>query len=51
MINSSIEWAQLAFFALLVGGVCILLVTFALVMGLVYLLLALWELDFKWVIE
>ncbi|MEY4718486.1 MAG: hypothetical protein RL563_1104 [Pseudomonadota bacterium] len=51
MINSAIEWAQLALFALLVGGVCVLLVTVALVMGLGYLARALWELDFKWVVE
>jgi len=51
MINSAIEWAEIFFFSLIVGAVCSGIVLIALVMGCGYLLRALFELDFKWVVE
>jgi hypothetical protein len=51
MINSAYEWAEILLFALLTAVACSLLVGIALIMGLVYLARALWELDFKWVVE
>lgn len=51
MINSAIEWAEIFFFSLIVGAVCSVLVLIALVMGCGYLLRALFEMNFKWVVE
>ena len=51
MINSAIEWAEIFFFALVIGFVCSVIVLIALVMGCGYLLRALFELDFKWIVE
>lgn len=51
MINSAYEWAEIVLFGLLTAIACTLLVIVALVMGLGYLARALWELDFKWVVE
>ena len=51
LINSSVEWLEILFFALLVGCICIVIVLLALAMGCVYCVKAILDLDFKWVIE
>ena len=51
MINSAYEWGEIFFFALVIGMVCSVIVLIALVMGCGYLLRALFEFDFKWVVE
>jgi hypothetical protein len=51
LINSAAEWLEILFFALIVGCICIVIVLLALAMGCVYCVKAVWDLDFKWVIE
>lgn len=51
MINSAVEWLEIFGFALLVGLICALIVIIALVMGCWYCVLAVWDMDFKRIIE
>lgn len=51
MINSAYEWAEIFFFALVISVVCFGIVLIALVMGCFYCLRAIFDLDFKWVVE
>ena len=51
MINSVYEWAEILLFALLVGCVCLVIVFVALAMGCVYCVRALFEFDFRWIVE
>jgi hypothetical protein len=51
MINSAAEWLEILFFALLVGCICIVIVLIALAMGCVYCIKAVYESDFRWIIE
>ena len=51
MINSVYEWLEILFFALIVGCICIAIVLIALAMGCVYCVRAVYESDFRWIIE
>lgn len=51
MINSAIEWIEILGFALLIAFICVVIVLIALVIGCFYCLRAIFELDFKWIVE
>ena len=51
MINSATEWLEILFFALIVGCICVAIVLIALAMGCVYCIRAVYESDFRWIIE
>lgn len=51
MINSTVEWLEILLYALIVGCICITIVLLALAMACVYCVRAVYETDFRWIIE
>lgn len=51
MINSVSEWAEIALFALLVSIICLAILLIGVLMAGWYLCLAVYDCDFKWIIE
>ena len=51
MINSVTEWVEILFFSIVIGAVCFGLIVLSLIMACVYLIKAVVNMDFKFIIE
>lgn len=51
MINSVTEWLEILFFSIIIAAVCSGLIVLSLLMAFVYLIKAVVNMDFKFIIE
>ena len=51
MINTAFEWAEILLMAIIGGCICVAIVLIAMAMGCVYCVKAIYESDFRWIVE